>query len=109
MQVTYDPNAVSYEELLDVFWDIMDPTTPNQQGNDVGTQYRSGIYYHTPEQRDIAINSRDKIQTKYSKPIVTEIEQLNNWSAAEEYHQQYLAKGGQCSLTGDLSPIRCYG
>ncbi len=109
MQITFDPTAVSFEELLDVFWDIIDPTTLNQQGNDVGSQYRSGIYFHNDFQKDLALKSRDKIKQKYTDPIVTEIEPLKEWYPAEEYHQQYLSKGGQCSRKGDLTPIRCYG
>ncbi len=109
VQVTYDPSAISYQELLDVFWDIIDPTTYHRQGNDVGSQYRSGVYFSSDAQRDIALASRDFIQKKYTDPIVTEIEPLDIWYPAETYHQQYLSKGGQCSRTGDLTPIRCYG
>jgi methionine-S-sulfoxide reductase len=108
--VEYQPERVSIGELLTVFWDIHDPTTPNRQGNDAGTQYRSGIYCSTEEQKAAAISSREQEQQKYGNlPIVTEILMASKWYPAEEYHQQYLEKGGQCSLTGDLTPIRCYG
>jgi len=92
-----------------VFWDRLNPTTLNRQGNDMGTQYRSGIYYHTDEQRDIALQSAQTEQKKYSDPIVTEILPAAEWYRAESYHQQYLEKGGQCALKGDTQPIRCYG
>jgi len=92
-----------------VFWDRFDPTTLNRQGGDVGTQYRSGIYYHTEEQKTKAIASKQKRQSKYSSPIVTEILPAAIWYPAEEYHQRYLEKGGQCASKGDTSGIRCYG
>lgn len=109
VKVTYDTTAIRYRDLLKVFWDIIDPTTLNQQGNDVGTQYRSGIYYHTDEQRMEALASKEEAQKKYQIPIVVEIKQASEWYPAEDYHQQYLQKGGQCARTGDLTPIRCYG
>jgi methionine-S-sulfoxide reductase len=109
VQVRYDPHMVSYTDLLTVFWDRLDPTTKNRQGNDVGTQYRSGIYYHNEEQKKAIFASKEKEQLKYDKPIVTEIASASEWYPAEAYHQQYLSKGGQCSLKGDLTPIRCYG
>jgi methionine-S-sulfoxide reductase len=109
VQITFDSFAVKYEDLLVVFWDLIDPTTLNQQGNDVGSQYRSGIYYHNESQRMAAVTSKKDSQQKWKSPIVTEILPAKEWYKAEEYHQQYLAKGGQCSRKGDLSPIRCYG
>ena len=110
VQLTFDPTIVSYNELLTVLWDIHDPTTLNRQGGDAGTQYRSGIYYHTEDQRRVAFASREEEQKKYpSKPIVTEVLPAKEFYAAEDYHQQYLQKGGQCAFKGDLSPIRCYG
>jgi peptide-methionine (S)-S-oxide reductase len=83
----------------------------NRQGNDTGTQYRSGIYYYTEEQKKEAFLTRDEQQRmKYGDiPIVTEILPAKEWYKAEEYHQKYLEKGGQCALSGDLTPIRCYG
>lgn len=109
VQVTFDASAIRYEDLLSVFWDIIDPTTLNQQGNDMGTQYRSGIYYHNENQRITAELTKKAQQKKYEKPIVVEIKAADIFYPAEDYHQQYLAKGGQCSRTGDLTPIRCYG
>lgn len=100
---------MSYEDLLIVFWDRIDPTTRNGQGNDMGTQYRTGIYYHTEEQYLIAKESLRNEQLNYSKEIVTELSKLEIFYPAEDYHQQYLEKGGQCSRKGDLSEIRCYG
>ena len=109
VQITYDSTAIKYEDLVTVFWDIHDPLTKNRQGNDVGTQYRSGIYYHTEAQRIAALNSKDKEQLKYDSPIVTEILPSKKWYPAENYHHQYLQKGGQCAKKGDLTAIRCYG
>jgi peptide-methionine (S)-S-oxide reductase len=109
VKVTYDTGAVGYSDLLAVYWDILDPTTKNRQGGDSGTQYRSGIYYTTESQRTAALQSKDEQQKKYTKPIVVEILQAKEWYTAEEYHQQYLQKGGQCAAKGDLTPIRCYG
>ena len=109
VQITYDTSKIQYEELLTVFWDIIDPTTYNRQGGDEGPQYRSGIYYHDDHQRLAAQRSRDELQQKLSSTIATEICMATTWYPAEEEHQQYLAKGGQCASTGDLTPIRCYG
>lgn len=109
VQVTFDSNAIAYDDLLTVFFDVHDPTTKNRQGNDVGTQYRSGIYYESESQRVAAFAAKKRAQSKYETPVVTEILPSKTWYAAEEYHQKYLEKGGQCSLTGDLTPIRCYG
>jgi peptide-methionine (S)-S-oxide reductase len=96
VEVVYDPSHVSYDELLNVFWRIHDPTTPNQQGPDVGTQYRSVIFYHTPEQEAVARASKEKLQKsgKYKRELVTEIEPATTFWHAEEYHQQYFEKHG---------------
>lgn len=96
VQVEYDPSEVSYEELLDVFWSIHDPTTPNRQGADIGSQYRSVIFYHTAEQKRIAEESKRKLQEsgKFDRPIVTEIVPASTFWRAEEYHQCYLEKKG---------------
>lgn len=96
VQVEYDPEQVSYEELLDVFWSIHDPTTPNRQGPDVGSQYRSAIFFHTPEQQAAAISSKERLQAsgKYSRPVVTEITPASTYYLAEDYHQQYAEKRG---------------
>eukprot|EP01036_Dinobryon_divergens_P022267 gene22266-30509_t len=111
VRVTFDSTAIRYEDLLTVFWDVVDPTAVNRQGNDVGTQYRTGIYYSSEQQRVAAERSRDDLQRKLgpTATVATEVEQAQTWYRAEEYHQRYLAKGGQCARTGDLSPIRCYG
>lgn len=109
VKVTFDTAAVGYEDLLAVYWDILDPTTKNRQGGDSGTQYRSGIYYINEKQRTAALLSKEVQQKKYTKPIVTEIFEAKEWYTAEKYHQQYLQKGGQCAKKGDLTPIRCYG
>ncbi|KAL2649882.1 hypothetical protein R1flu_018010 [Riccia fluitans] len=114
VRVQYDPNECTYESLLDVFWARHDPTTLNRQGGDVGTQYRSGIYYYTPEQEKAAKESMEKHQTKVNKKIVTEILPAKKFYRAESYHQQYLAKGGrfgfrQSTEKGCNDPIRCYG
>jgi methionine-S-sulfoxide reductase len=90
-------------------WDRIDPTTLNRQGNDAGTQYRSGIYYHTNKQKEIAYESLKQEQLKYNAPIVTEILEAVEFFPAEEYHQRYLEKGGQCAAKGDSTNIRCYG
>ncbi|CAM8991952.1 unnamed protein product [Rhodiola kirilowii] len=114
VRVQFDPKECSFDTLLDVFWERHDPTTLNRQGNDVGTQYRSGIYYYTPEQEKAARESLERHQTKLNKKIVTEILPAKKFYRAEEYHQQYLAKGGragfgQSAEKGCKDPIRCYG
>lgn len=97
VQVEYDPSEISYDELLDVFWHIHDPTTPNRQGLDVGPQYRSAIFFHTPEQEAAARASKEKLEARgrYKLPIVTEIAPASEFYPAEEYHQRYLEKRGQ--------------
>ena len=97
LQVEYDPAQVSYEELLDVFWNTHDPTTLNRQGLDIGTQYRSAILFHTPEQEAAARASKQALEAngRYRRPIVTEITPASEFYRAEEYHQQYLEKRGQ--------------
>ncbi|PSS33221.1 Peptide methionine sulfoxide reductase [Actinidia chinensis var. chinensis] len=114
VRVQYDPKECSFETLLDVFWARHDPTTLNRQGNDVGTQYRSGIYFYTPEQEKAALESKDRQQEILNRKIVTEILPAKKFYRAEEYHQQYLAKGGrfgfqQSAEKGCNDPIRCYG
>ena len=94
VEVTFDPDEVSYEELLDVFWGLHDPTQMNRQGPDHGTQYRTAIYFHTPEQERTAIASREREQANHSKPIVTEITPAGPFYPAEDYHQRYLEKRG---------------
>ncbi|HEY0755964.1 MAG TPA: peptide-methionine (S)-S-oxide reductase MsrA [Ktedonobacteraceae bacterium] len=91
IQVTYDPAIISYATLLDVFWGTHDPTTLNRQGNDVGTQYRSAVYYHDDEQKQIALASKAAVEKSgvYNKPIVTEISAFSNFYPAEDYHDDY--------------------
>jgi len=99
VEVEYDPEKVSYEDLLKVFWANHDPTTLNRQGPDVGTQYRSVIFYHTPEQQAAALASKEKLEKsgRYRRPIVTEVVPATSFYRAEEYHQQYLEKRGLSS------------
>jgi peptide-methionine (S)-S-oxide reductase len=96
VEVTYDPEQVSYETLLDVFWNNHNPTQRNRQGPDVGTQYRSVIFYHTPAQEAAARASKARLDTsdQFNKPIVTQIEPASAFYRAEEYHQRYLEKRG---------------
>ncbi|MGW3367269.1 peptide-methionine (S)-S-oxide reductase MsrA [Streptosporangium canum] len=106
VRVVFDPSKVSYEELLRVFWEAHDPTQGMRQGNDVGTQYRSAVYFHSPEQEKSALTSRDAYQkvlteSGYGK-ITTEIAPAGDYFFAEEYHQQYLHrnKNGYCGIGG---------
>jgi peptide-methionine (S)-S-oxide reductase len=96
VRVVFDPNKVSYEELLDVFWKCHNPTTPNRQGVDIGSQYRSLIFYHTPAQKNAAEASKQKLDRsgKYGSKVVTEIAPATTFWMAEEYHQRYLEKRG---------------
>ncbi len=96
VEVTFDPNQISYSQLLDVFWKMHDPTQLNRQGPDVGTQYRSAIFYYSPEQRQAALDSKENLEAsgKFSKPIATEILPAGNFYRAEKYHQQYFKKHG---------------
>ncbi|MEO0409729.1 MAG: peptide-methionine (S)-S-oxide reductase MsrA [Cyanobacteria bacterium P01_A01_bin.135] len=96
-QVTYNPDQVSYDELLNLFWSIHDPTSLNRQGADRGEQYRSVIFYHTPEQATAARQSKWRLQQsgKYERDIVTPIEPASDYYRAEEYHQQYFEKQGR--------------
>ncbi|KAK2988920.1 hypothetical protein RJ640_026188 [Escallonia rubra] len=114
VRVQYDPKECSYQTLLDLFWARHDPTTLNRQGGDVGTQYRSGIYFYTPEQEEAALESKERQKKLLNRNIVTEILPAKKFYRAEEYHQQYLAKGGrfgfrQSTDKGCNDPIRCYG
>jgi|ERR1700680_4533051 len=95
-QVIFDPSRVSYERLLDVFWQIHDPTTLNRQGPDHGTQYRSAIFFHTPEQEAAARASVQKLEAakQFPRPIVTQIVPAGDFYRAEEYHQRYFEKNG---------------
>jgi peptide-methionine (S)-S-oxide reductase len=96
IRVIFDPNVVSYETLLSVFWKIHDPTTKDRQGPDVGKQYRSVIFYHNEEQKAAALASKEKLENSgaFKNPIVTEIVPVSDFYMAEEYHQQYFEKKG---------------
>ena len=96
VQMEFDPAVVSYEQLLDIFWANHNPTTMNRQGPDIGSQYRSVIFYHTPEQKAVAEKSKAAIEKtgKWKSPIVTQIVVAQTFNKAEDYHQQYLAKRG---------------
>lgn len=102
VQIIFDPAQVSYAQLLEVFWQCHDPTQLNRQGPDVGTQYRSAIFYHSPQQEMTALNSKAQQQNngRFRKPIVTAIVPASTYFPAEEYHQQYLEKRGlaHCSI-----------
>lgn len=102
VEVEYDPAKVSYDELLNVFWQNHDPTTLNRQGPDFGTQYRSAIYYHDDAQKQAAEASKAALDQsgRLRRPVVTEITPASAFYRAEEYHQQYIAKGGRsgCSI-----------
>jgi peptide-methionine (S)-S-oxide reductase len=97
VQVEFDPSKISYDQLLDVFWSNHNPTTVNRQGPDVGTQYRSVIFYHSPEQEMTAMASKERVEKsgRFNRPIVTQIEPAPKFWRAEEYHQGYLQKRGQ--------------
>ena len=92
IRITYDPDLISFEDLLDIFWQAHDPTTLNRQGNDVGTQYRSILLYHDEAQRDAALKSRDTARVQFGDGIVTEIAPLQTFFPAEDYHQDYYRK-----------------
>ena len=108
VRVVYDPAKVSYEDLLKVFWEAHDPTQGMRQGNDIGSQYRSAIFYHTPEQQAAALKSRDAFQQKLTEAgygaITTEIVPAGEFYFAEDYHQQYLSEAknpyGYCGVGG---------
>jgi peptide-methionine (S)-S-oxide reductase len=93
IQVTYDPSQISFTDILRVFWETHDPTTPNQQGHDVGTQYRSAIFYHTEAQRKLAEEYKKQLDASgtFKSPIVTEITKFEKFYPAEQYHQEYFA------------------
>lgn len=97
IQVVYDPDTISFSELLEVFWQTHDPTTLNQQGADIGTQYRSAVFYHSPEQQQLAEEYKKKLDASgaFSAPVVTEISPLVSFYPAEDYHQNYYAENGE--------------
>ncbi len=94
IEIAFDPLKVTYDELLDVFWSIHDPTTLNRQGPDIGTQYRSAIFYINSEQKEKALNSKTRLEAskRYKRAIVTQIVSASDFWEAEEYHQQYVEK-----------------
>jgi peptide-methionine (S)-S-oxide reductase len=105
VEVTFDPARVSYEELLDVFWGDHNPTTRNRQGFDIGSQYRSAIFFHSPEQEALAKASRDAVEERLKWPwqkVTTQIEPAGEFYAAEDYHQRYLEKAGRATCTAEL-------
>jgi peptide-methionine (S)-S-oxide reductase len=95
VEVEFDPEQVSYEELLETFWRCHDPTQGNRQGPDVGSQYRSAIFFHSQEQQERALASRARAQARLPRPITTEIAPAGAFWEAEDYHQQYLEKRGR--------------
>ena len=101
--IVYDESIVSLEKILNKFWGIIDPTVLNRQGPDIGSQYRTGIYYSDEKDVEIILRTKDEVQRKYNKPIVTEIEALSHFYDAENYHQKYLQKnpGGYCHINLD--------
>jgi len=106
IQVTYDPDVISYDTLLDVFWHLHDPTTLNRQGNDVGTQYRSSIFYQNEDERKVAEASKAALDKSgaYKNPAVTEIVPFTNFYSAEQYHQNYYNDNrsqGYCAMIID--------
>jgi peptide-methionine (S)-S-oxide reductase len=92
VQIEFDPTRITYEQLLDIFWEIHDPTTLNRQGNDVGTQYRSAIYYHDEAQKKAVEKSLAAARKKFDQPITTEVAPLKQFYPAEEYHQDYFRR-----------------
>ena len=102
VEVTYDPDRISYDNLLDVFWTKHDPTQLNRQGWDIGDQYRSVVFVHDEEQQEAAERSKAEQQTHYRAPVVTQIEPAQTFYVAEDYHQQYLEKRGRSTCTPAL-------
>ena len=94
VEVKFDPEEISYEDVIEVFWRLHDPTQRNRQGPDVGTQYRSAIFVYDDEQRAAAEASKEQAQSRFSKPIATTIEPASTFWRAEDYHQRYLEKRG---------------
>lgn len=105
VQIEFDPSKISYEDLLNIFWTNHDPTTLNRQGPDVGTQYRSAIFYHSDEQKSLAEASKEAMNNsgKFKNPIVTELTPVSTFYPAEEYHQRYLEKRGLSSCHVSLA------
>jgi len=108
VQVIFDPQAVTYRQLVKIFFEQFDPTTLNRQGNDVGYQYRSALFYTSDTQRLVAEEEKTNAQIRLGKTVVTEITPAPTFWPAEQYHQQYLQKHGISALKGDISTIPCY-
>lgn len=106
VEVIFDPSRVTYEELLGRFWEIHNPTTRNRQGLDIGSQYRSALFTHSPEQAHAALAAREGEQVKHRREIVTEITPASRFYRAEEYHQRYFEKSGRSSCALSLSGSR---
>jgi peptide-methionine (S)-S-oxide reductase len=102
VEVEFDPAQVSYEELLDLFWRSHDPTQGNRQGPDVGSQYRSAVYYQSPEQQEAALASKARVQAQLPIRVTTEVEPATTFYEAEDYHQQYFEKQGRTSCHAGL-------
>ena len=92
VEIKFDPDRISYDEILDYFFRLHDPTTLNRQQNDIGTQYRSSIFFHDEAQREAAVRAKERAQKKWAKPVVTEILPAPNFWPAEDYHQDYLQR-----------------
>lgn len=106
VEVTFDPEQVSYEQLLDVFWQAHNPTQVGGQGPDIGDQYRSSIFFHSPKQERAAVESKARLQAQLPQPITTEILPAPEFYEAEDYHQQYLEKRGAASCHVGLARAR---
>ena len=100
VKVTYDDGVLSLPFLLDMYYQVIDPVAVNRQGNDVGTQYRTGVYFSDPKDKEVILESLKELQTQFQKPLAIEVLPLENYSSAEEYHQKYLDKnpGGYCHI-----------
>jgi peptide-methionine (S)-S-oxide reductase len=109
VEVTYDPDRVSYDQLLDTFWAKHDPTQLNRQGWDIGDQYRSVIFAHDDEQQEVAVRSKAEEQSRRRRPVVTQIEPAQTFYEAEDYHQQYLEKRGRSTCTPALRSTAAAG
>ena len=105
-RVTFDTDVISFDQLVERFWDIHDPTTPNRQGPDVGSNYRSAIFVGTDEQLAAAETARDRAQSRFPRPIVTEIRRVETFYPAEDYHQRYYAKRGITSPVCSIPMVR---
>ena len=110
IEVTYDPSRIRYDDLLEFFFTHHDPTTLNRQGNDAGTQYRSAIFYHTPEEQTAALKAKEVLNQSgvFKRPVVTAIEPAGEFYPAEDYHQKYLKKnpGGYCDIHLQSAQVR---